>query len=132
MDKFPNSYLYFCNRACSGFTDVKYFDIAKHFSIIELRVGTIEACEPIPKSDKLYRLQVNFGSEGTRQILSGIKQFFAQEQLVGKQAIFVFNLKPRIMMGFESHGMLLIATDDKGVLQLVGLGHPVPNGTRLK
>ena len=36
MDKFPNSYLYFCNRACSGFTDVKYFDIAKHFSIIEL------------------------------------------------------------------------------------------------
>ena len=104
----------------------------EHFSKIELRVGTIEACEPIPKSDKLYRLQVNFGPEGTRQVLSGIKQSFTQEQLIGKQGVFVFNLKPRAMMGLESHGMLLTAIDDKGALQLVGIGHPVPNGTRLK
>ena len=101
-------------------------------SRVELRVGTIEQCESIPKSEKLYKLQVNFGQEGTRQILSGIKQFFAPEQLIGKQHVFVFNLKPRAMMGFESHGMILTATDAQGALHLVRAEHEVPNGTRLK
>ena len=103
-----------------------------HFLKVELRVGTIESCEPVPKSDKLYCLQVNFGPEGKRQVLSGIKQFFTAQELQGRQGIFVFNLKPRMMMGLESHGMILTATDDKGALHLVSLPQSVPNGTRLK
>ncbi len=104
----------------------------EHLSRVELRIGTIEQCEPIPKSEKLYKLQVNFGEHGVRQILSGIKQSFTPEQLVGKQHVFVFNLKPRAMMGFESQGMILTATDAQGALQLVCVQNVVPNGTRLK
>lgn len=103
-----------------------------YVSRVELRVGTIEQCEEIPKSEKLYKLQVNFGEQGMRQVLSGIKQFFTKEQLIGKQCVFVFNLKPRVMMGLESQGMVLTATDGQGKLQLINAENPVPNGTRLK
>ena len=102
------------------------------FVKVELRIGTIEECHTIEKSDKLYRLQVNFGEFGMRQVLSGIRQSFQPEQLVGKQAVFVFNLKPRSMMGLESQGMILTAKDDQDRLQLVGVPHAVPNGTRLQ
>ncbi len=101
-------------------------------SQVELRVGTIEHCESIPKSDKLYKLQVNFGEHGMRQILSGVKLFFTPDQLIGKQHVFIFNLKPRAMMGTESQGMILTATDAQGGLQLISAAHVVPNGTRLK
>lgn len=102
------------------------------FVKIELRVGAIEECHTIPKSDKLYRLKVNFGECGFRQILSGIRSYFQPEELIGKQAIFVFNLKPRMMMGLESQGMILTAKDDQGILQLISVKKLVPNGTRLQ
>ncbi|MGE0206423.1 MAG: methionine--tRNA ligase [Candidatus Babeliales bacterium] len=97
---------------------------------IELRVGTIEACDHVEKSDKLYKLSVNFGAYGVRQILSGVKQAFKQEELVGKQAIFVYNLQPRKMVGLESQGMMLMAKDEKG-LRLIVPEHAVENGTKL-
>ncbi len=102
------------------------------FAKIELRVGAIEECRTIPKSDKLYRLKVNFGDCGMRQILSGIRTFFQPEELIGKQAVFVYNLKPRMMMGLESQGMILTAKDDQGNLQLISVQKTVPNGTRLQ
>jgi methionyl-tRNA synthetase len=98
---------------------------------IELRVGTIEDCQDLPKSDKLYQLRVNFGDFGVRQILAGVRQSFSPEQLIGKQAVFVYNLQPRKMLGTESQGMMLIAKDSDGLLRLVAPQERVANGTRL-
>jgi len=102
------------------------------FTNVMLLVGTIESCESIKGSDKLYKLGVNFGSYGIRQVLSGIKLQFAPEQLIARQAVFVYNLEPRKMMGLESQGMILTATGFDQALHLVSPGTLVPNGTRLK
>lgn len=102
------------------------------FSKVMLLVGTIETCEDIKGSDKLYKLEVNFGPYGMRQVLSGIKKQITPEQLLNKQAIFVYNLEPRKMMGLESQGMILTATGFGESLHLVSVGAAVPNGTRLK
>ncbi len=102
------------------------------FAKVHLTVGTIEHCEIIEQSDKLYKLQVNFGTVGKRQILSGVRKHFAPEELIGKQAVFVTNLKPRKMMGLESQGMLLTAENDQKRLSVVAPTISVPNGTRLK
>ena len=99
---------------------------------VKLVVGTIESCEELPKSDKLYKLQVNFGAKGSRTILSGVKKLFTAADLIGKQAVFVFNLKPRPMMGFESHGMLLITNNAQGDRQFVTPAAPVENGSELQ
>ena len=96
------------SAAASQVSEVASIDITD-FAKVELVVGTIMNCEPIPNSSKLYKLQVDFGPERSRQILSGVQQLFSVEELVNKQAIFVLNLKPRMMMGLESHGMLLVA-----------------------
>ena len=104
----------------------------EEFVKVHLTVGTIEQCEEIPQSDKLYKLQVNFGALGMRQILSGIRKSFKPEDLVGKQAVFVTNLKPRKMMGLESQGMLLTAQDENNAMSLLAPKILVPNGTRLK
>lgn len=102
------------------------------FAKIALLVGTIENCEEISGSDKLLKLKVNFGSYGIRQILSGVKKHFSPEDLISKQAVFVYNLAPRKMMGLESQGMLLTAQDENGKLNLVLPANKVSNGTRLK
>lgn len=103
-----------------------------HFAKVELLVGLIESCEEVPKSDKLLKLQVDFGDKGKRQILSGIKQHFKPEDLISKQAVFVFNLAPRKMMGLESHGMLLTTLDKNERLQIISVGNNITNGTQLK
>jgi methionine--tRNA ligase beta chain len=99
---------------------------------VHLAVGTIVACDEVPTSDKLYRLQIDFGYQGKRQILAGIKKSYAVNELMGKQVTCVINLKPRMMLGFESQGMVLAAQDEKGKTQLVSPFASVPNGTRLK
>lgn len=83
------------------------------FLKLEFRVGTVLEAEVVPGSDRLIKQIVDFGEEGKRQILSGIKLWFKPEQLVGKQFVYAFNLEPRMMMGLESQGMLLAAGDDK-------------------
>ena len=83
------------------------------FAKLDLRVGEVLKVEEVEKSEKLLRLTVDFGEEETRNILSGIKQWYTPEDLVNKQFIFVFNLEPRKMMGEESQGMLLAAEGEK-------------------
>lgn len=100
-------------------------------SKVELRVGTIVECEPLAKSDKLLKLQVDFGQYGIRQILAGVKQLFSVDDLIGKQAVFVFNLAPRKMLGLESQGMLLIAKDEQGGVAFVRPSSPIVNGSLL-
>src|SRR3989344_4667419 len=65
------------------------------FIKLDLRVGTIIECVEKEESDKLLRLTVDFGEEGTRNILSGIKKWYKPEDLKGKQFIFIINLEPR-------------------------------------
>jgi methionyl-tRNA synthetase len=104
----------------------------EQFLNVVLLVGTVEQCEEVPKSNKLFKLQVNFGAHGIRQILSGIRQYFSAQDLLGKQGTFVFNLEPRSLMGLESQGMMLFAEDADNKLVLITPEHSVPNGTRLR
>ncbi|HVF69215.1 MAG TPA: hypothetical protein VNA13_01475 [Xanthomonadales bacterium] len=84
---------------------INYDDFAK----LDIRVGTVIECVEKEGSDKLLRLTVDFGDEGTRNILSGIKQWYKPLDLKDKQFVFVFNLEPRKIMGEESEGMILAA-----------------------
>lgn len=102
------------------------------FLKVELCVGMIEKAEFVEKSDKLLKLQVDFGAKGKRQIFSGIRKHYQPEELIGKQGTFVVNLAPRKMMGEESQGMMLFAQDAVGRLQIVAPRELVPNGTQLK
>lgn len=78
------------------------------FEKLDIRVGKVLECEKVPKSSKLLRFTLQVGSE-TRQILSGIAKFHKPEDLVGKNVLFIANLKPRKIMGLESQGMILSA-----------------------
>ncbi len=102
------------------------------FARVELHVGTIISVTDIPKSEKIYQMQVDLGPLGERTICAGVKKFYAPEDLTGRQAIFVTNLAPRPLLGVVSHGMMLMATDADGKPQVVAPVAPVPNGTRLK
>lgn len=100
------------------------------FNKIELKVGTVESCEKHPSADRLLVSQINIGNE-TRQIVSGIAEFFTPEEMIGKKVIVVSNLKPAKLRGVESQGMIL-AGATKEELDLVTLVKDLPNGTRIK
>jgi methionyl-tRNA synthetase len=100
------------------------------FAKVELRVATVIAAERVPKSDKLIRITVDAGEE--RQIVAGIGKAYAPEDLVGKKIVIVFNLKPAKLMGVESRGMLLAATDSEGALSILSLDRDVKAGARVK
>ncbi len=87
------------------------------FLDLDIRVGKVLECEPVPKSSKLLRFTIETGSE-TRQILSGVAKFCKPEDMIGKNVLFVANFPPRKMMGLESNGMILSAEykDDLTVL----------------
>jgi methionyl-tRNA synthetase len=82
------------------------------FVKIDLRVAQIVVAERIPKADKLLRLEVDLGSLGRRQILSGIAEWYTPEELIGRRIAVIANLAPRKMRGLESHGMLLAASGE--------------------
>jgi methionyl-tRNA synthetase len=102
------------------------------FAKCQLIVGTIMSCEEVAGSDKLYKMQVDCGIHGMRQIFSGVKKNFKPEDLVGKQGVVVANLPPRKMPGGFSEGMLLYASDTQGNHRLASVSAPVENGTQLK
>ena len=81
------------------------------FLKLELRIGTIKACEPHPNADKLLRIQLDDGTEEGRQICAGIKAFYEPDTLVGKQVLFIANLEPRTIRGEISQGMILAGSD---------------------
>ncbi len=98
---------------------------------LDIRVGTITQVETIEGSEKLYKETVDFGPEiGERQILSGIRKSFMPEDLVGKQTLFIVNLEPREIMGFESQGMLLATDNEDGIVLLVP-GTKTSNGSKI-
>lgn len=100
------------------------------FTKIDLRVATIKEAVKVEKSKKLMQLQVNLGKE-TRQIVAGIAEKYNAENLIGKQIIVVANLKEAKLMGIESKGMLLAATDDENNLIILSPEKPIKNGSKV-
>jgi tRNA-binding protein len=98
---------------------------------LDIRVGTIERVEEIPRSDKLMKLTVNFGDH-LRTILAGIrKERENPREIEGRQALFIVNLEPRKMAGEISEGMLFDIGYADGVTPVLSVPElPVPNGTR--
>lgn len=80
------------------------------FLKVELRVGQITVAERVPKADKLLRFEVDLGEEQPRQILAGLAEYYEPEKLVGRKVVVVANLKPRMMRGLESQGMICAAS----------------------
>jgi len=104
------------------------------FAKIELRVAQILVAERIPKADKLLRLEVDLGPDfPKRQILSGIAEWYAPEDLIGRRIVVITNLAPRKMRGLESHGMLLAASHGEGGKPVLAtFGEDIALGSRLK
>jgi len=94
--------------------EIEYDDFIKN----DLRTAVIIDAEKMPKSKKLLRLVVDLGFE-KRQILSGIAEYYEPEDVIGKYVVIVANLKPRKMMGLDSQGMILMATNPDGSLSFV-------------
>ena len=85
------------------------------FKKIDIRIGKITSVQTLKDSNKLLKLEVNFGSE-SRQILAGLAKFYTPDDLVGKLCPFVFNLEAKKMGTHESQGMILCADDNGPVL----------------
>ncbi|WP_308639015.1 methionine--tRNA ligase [Paenibacillus silvisoli] len=100
------------------------------FAKVELRVAQVLAAEPIPKADKLLKLQLDLGFE-QRQVVSGIAKFYTPEQLVGRKVICVTNLKPVKLRGEMSQGMILAASHGDQ-LTLATVPEDMPNGAIVK
>lgn len=100
------------------------------FAKIEVKIGTVREAEPVPETDKLLRLVVDFGEEtGPRQIVSGIRAYVADPtELIGRQLAFATNLAPRRLKGLESDGMLF-AVGEGETFAFLTPDREVPPGT---
>lgn len=105
---------------------IEYDDFAK----LQIQVGQIIKCEEVPKSKKLLCSQVQVGNT-TRQILSGIKQWYSAKDMVGKQVLVVTNLAPKKIAGLESQGMILLAEDNEGNACLVSPEKNIKPGSEI-
>ncbi len=101
------------------------------FARLEFRVGTVLEAESLEESEKLIKLKVDIGEEEPRQILAGLKQFINAQDLIGKQIIVIVNLEPRMMMGYESNGMLLAADTSEGPV-FITPSRKVPAGSKIR
>ncbi len=104
----------------------------KDLQKIDIRCGTILAVEDIEASDSLLKLTVDLGEAKPRTILCGMKNEREDaKEIIGKQALFVVNLKPREMFGCISHGMLFDIGYEDGTIPALAMPEwPVPNGSR--
>ena len=84
----------------------------RRFFQSRITVGEIKVAERIPKADKLLRFEIDLGEEKPRQILAGLAEYYEPEKLIGRKVVVVANLKPRMMRGLESQGMICAALED--------------------
>ena len=124
-------------KAESGETEEEVIDIEPKeeitfddFMKMQFQVGEIIACEEVKKSKKLLCSQVKIGSE-VKQIVSGIKQHYSAEEMVGKKVMVLVNLKPAKLAGVLSEGMLLCAEDAEGNLALMAPEKTMPAGAEI-
>jgi len=100
------------------------------FKRLDLRVAKIIEAERVENSEKLIRLQIDLGEE-KRQIVAGIGKFYNPEDLINKQIVVVANLEPRKLMGEESQGMLLAASNEDQISLLIP-DQEIPTGAIVK
>lgn len=113
------------------FEDMVDFDT---FSKSDFRVVKVKNCEEVPKSKKLLKFTLDDGSEKERVILSGIKEYYSAESLIGKTLLAICNLPPRKMMGIDSEGMIISAIceyNGEEKLNLIMLDNNIPAGSKL-
>lgn len=101
------------------------------FQQVDLRVAEIVSAEKVPKSDKLLKLEVEIGKDNKRQVVAGIAAYYLPDELIGKNVLFVANLKPVKLRGILSQGMLLAATTEDGRLALTTVDREMPSGSRI-
>ena len=101
------------------------------FAKIDLRIVEVVAAEAVAKADKLLKLTVKLGDE-ERTVVSGIRHWFAPEDLVGRKVVLVANLKPAKLRGIQSQGMILAAEDEHGNLDVLGTTLDLPSGTKVR
>lgn len=100
------------------------------FDKVQIQVGEVIKCEPVPKAKKLLVSQIKIGAE-TRQIVSGIAKYYKPEEMVGKKVAVITNLKPCKLCGVESQGMILAAGDDEGNLSVVTVDKDIVAGSEI-
>lgn len=88
---------------------ITYDDFIK----VELKIAKVVEAEEVVGAEKLLKLKIDLGDE-KRQIVAGIKKSYQAKDLIGREIVVVVNLEPRMVMGIESNGMLLAASDDNG------------------
>ena len=101
------------------------------FKRAEIQIGTVRSAEPVPETDKLLRLEVDFGGGSLTQILSGIAEYVRPEDLVGRQFPFITNLESRVIRGLVSNGMLL-AVGSGDTFALLSPTRPVDPGSHIR
>jgi methionyl-tRNA synthetase len=101
------------------------------FMKVELRVAKVLEAEAVPKSKKLVKLRVDVGTE-QRTIVAGIAEAYPPDQLIGRTIVIVANLKPAKLMGIESNGMVLAASPEGGLPNLVAVDPSLPPGSRVR
>jgi len=103
------------------------------FKKLELKLGQILSVEKVPDTDKLLKLSVDMGEEQPRTIVSGISEYFPDEQqLINKKVMFVANLEPRTIRGIESQGMILALSTEEGGFSLLSPINDLPAGTKAR
>lgn len=107
---------------------IDYEDFAK----LDLRVGEVLLAEPIKKSKKLLRLEVDLGEESPRQLVAGMSQYYTPEELIGKRVIVLANLKPAKLCGVQSNGMMLAAEDGVAVVAALTPDKEVRPGSKIR
>ncbi|NLI62192.1 MAG: methionine--tRNA ligase [Methanosarcinaceae archaeon] len=111
--------------------DIKIITIDDFFKT-DIRIGKIVSAEPIPKSDKLYKVIVDVGEENPRQIVSGLRDYYTEEELTGKTVCVIVNLKTAKLRGVESQGMVLAAEDEQGNVRLLTPDEVMKPGSKIR
>ena len=104
-----------------------YFD---DFGKMDIRTATVLEAERVPKTDKLLKLTIDTGID-RRVIVSGIAEYYTPEDMVGRQICILANLKPRVIKGIESKGMILMARQNDGTMRFITPQETVVNGAEI-
>jgi len=107
---------------------IDYEDFAK----LDIRVGKVLLAEPIKKSKKLLRVEVDIGEAKPRQLVAGMASYYTPEELIGKNVVILANLKPVKLCGVESNGMMLAADDCEAIVAALMPDKEIKSGSRIR
>lgn len=102
------------------------------FMEVDLRIGKIVSVDDHPNADRLYVVSIDDGSTDGRTICAGLKEYYSADEMVGKNVVFVSNLKPRPLRGINSEGMMLAADDGEGNVRLITTDGPISTGSQVR